>query len=92
MWASVILREPESQFGSVGASGVMAVQCRIIIRNHGSCVGDVIDMWRCAGVHGRRSEVCQEIGEKCSILSQYSTVQLNHPQCKGSVNTIIDAL
>ena len=71
MRASVVLQEPESQFGSIGASGTMAAQCRIVIRNRGSCVGDVVDAQRCAGVHHRQSEVCQEIGEKCGILSHF---------------------
>ena len=50
MQALVVLQEPESQFTSVGASGAMAAQCRIVIRNHGSRVGDVVDAWRCTGV------------------------------------------
>ena len=70
MRASVVLQEPESRFGSVGASGAMAAQCRIIIGNRSGRVGDVVDAWRCAGVRHRRSEVRQEIGEKCGILSQ----------------------
>ena len=69
MWASVVLREPESRFTSVSVSGAMAAQCCIIIRNCGSRVGDVIDTQRCTGVCRRRLEVRREIGEKCSILS-----------------------
>ena len=70
MQVSVVLQEPESQFVSIGASRAMAAQCRVVIRNRGSHVGDVVDTWRCAGVRCRRSEVCREIGEKCGILSQ----------------------
>ena len=71
MRASVVLREPESRFASVGVSGAMAAQCRIVIGNGSSRVRDVVDARRCAGVRHRRSEVRREIGEKCGILSQY---------------------
>ena len=73
MWASVVLREPESQLASIGASRAMAAQCRIVIGNRSGRVGDVVDVWRCAGVRRRRSEVRREIGEKCGILSHHSS-------------------
>ena len=71
MQALVVLWEPESQLGSVGASGAMAAQCCIVIGNCSGHVGDVVDARRCAGVRRRQSEVRREIGEKCGILSQY---------------------
>ena len=49
----------------------MAAQCCIIIGNHSSHVGDVIDVRRCTGVCHRQSEICRKIGEKCGILSHW---------------------